>query len=644
MVDVALGCLRCTCSTWEGNRNLMCGIAGIVRFEGAGQPPGFGEAVRRMTSLMQRRGPDDEGYFSSGDGRFELGFRRLAILDLTDAGHQPMVSRDGRSVIAFNGEIYNHLELRRELESVGVVFRSRSDTEVLLEALNRWGTETIGRLNGMFAFAWYDMAKRELLLARDHAGIKPLYWGREAGGKGIVFASQYNALLQSPWGRLGKVRLDVLRLYLRLHHLPAPYGLLENTFQLEPGTWLRVRADGRLEKRAWWRLPESPEATLRGGEATEAVNSALHNAVRRQRIADVPLGVFLSGGVDSPLVTAVARQQTAPDLKAFTIGNPGWWQDESAAAENYGRRLGVDFRLHAAGGEDALARLPEVMAAQHEPFADFSILPTLQVSRFAKTEVTVALSGDGGDELFFGYERPLSLLRNGGDFRWPWPVRKGMYYAGRLGVGPMKSEVIAARTPGDYYFGVNCRISDADLAMFAPGLNGLPGDFDLYRFGAYRDRRQLADYSRQVEFYGQLQRGLKKVDMASMHHSLEVRVPLLDREVVETSLRCDPFDCMRNGTRKAVLRDALARYVPAEAIPTPKRGFAVPLGDWLRGPLRRMTEETLLSADLYPAGVFDRQGLRRYLDDHFSGKRDCKWGIWTLLALQWWHHGVGRHM
>lgn len=614
----------------------MCGIAGIVRFEGAGRQPAFGEAVRRMTSLMVRRGPDDEGYLSSEDGRLEIGFRRLAILDLTEAGHQPMVAQDGRSVIVFNGEIYNFLELRRELESGGVVFRSRSDTEVLLEALSRWGVGAIAKLNGMFAFAWYDLAKQELVLARDHAGIKPLYWGREASGKGIVFASQYNALVGSPWGRLGKVRLEVLRLYLRLHHIPPPYGLLENTFQLEPGTFLLVRRDGQIEKRTWWRLPESPEGKLRGGEAAEAVDAALHNAVRRQRIADVPLGVFLSGGVDSPLVTAAARQQTGPELKAFTIGNPGWWQDESAAAGNYGRRLDVDFRLHAAGGEDALARLPEVMAAQHEPFADFSILPTLQVSRFAKFEVTVALSGDGGDELFFGYERPLSLLRNGADFRWPWQVRKGMYYAGRLGVGPKKSEVIAARTPGDYYFGVNCRLSDADLDDIAPGLNGLPEDFGLYAFGEYRDPKQLADYSRRVEFYGQLQRGLKKVDMASMHHSLEVRVPLLDREVIETSLRCDPFDGMRNGTRKAVLRDVLARYVPAAEIPTPKRGFAVPLGDWLRGPLRPMVEETLLRGDLYPSEVFSRDGLRRYLNDHFSGKRDCKWGIWTLLALQWW--------
>jgi asparagine synthase (glutamine-hydrolysing) len=614
----------------------MCGIAGIVSYEGEAKEPAFAAAIREMAGLMRRRGPDDEGFWQAPDGRLQLGFRRLAIVDLTAAGHQPMISGDGRSAIVFNGEIYNHAQLRQELEHAGVCFRSRSDTEVLLEALNFWGAEAIGRLNGMFAFAWYDQQARRLVLARDHAGIKPLYYGRQAGGKGLVFGSQFDVLMRSPWGRLGGVRQDVLRLYLRLHHIPPPYGLMENTFQLEPGAYLVIGPDNTIEKRVWWRMPQQNGGALRGPEAVEAVDAALQNAVRRQRMADVPLGVFLSGGVDSPLVTAIARRQTGPELKAFTIGNPGWPQDESEAAANYGRRLGVDCRMHAATGGDALNRISEVMAAQHEPFADFSILPTLQISQFARTEVTVALSGDGGDELFFGYERPLSLLRNGTDFRLPRPVRKALYYAGRLGVGPKKSEVITAPSAGAYYFGVNCRMSEADLGRIAPGLPALPADFDLYSSGPYQSREQLADYSRRVEFYGQLQRGLKKVDMASMHHSLEVRVPLLDREVVEVSLRCDPFDNMRHGARKAVLRDALARYVPAAEIPSPKRGFAVPLGDWLRGPLRPLVEETLFQGPLFPEGVFDRKGLRRYWEDHLSGRSDAKWGIWTLLALQWW--------
>jgi asparagine synthase (glutamine-hydrolysing) len=278
----------------------------------------------------------------------------------------------------------------------------------------------------------------------------------------------------------------------------------------------------------------------------------------------------------------------------------------------------------------------EVRKAQREPFADFSIVPTLLVSRFAREEVTVSLSGDGGDELFFGYERPMSLLRSGSLFRYGYPVRRALHGAGRLGLGPRRSDAIAAKNPAEYYFGVNSRLKDDEVRRLAPGLAGLPEDFGLYAFGRFRGMRDLANYSRYVEFYGQLQRGLKKVDMASMHHSLEVRVPLLDREVVDLSLRVDPFACMRNGTRKAPLRDLLAWSVPAESIPKPKRGFAVPLGEWLSGPLRPLVEDTLFGGgDLYPSGIFDRKAVRTYWEDHLrNGNR--KWGIWTLLALQWW--------
>lgn len=589
-----------------------------------------------MTGMMIRRGPDDEGYWSDPAGRVSLGFRRLAIIDPTPAGHQPMISADGRSVIVMNGEIYNFREIGRGLEGRGIVFRSRSDVEVLLEALTFFGADAIPQLNGMFAFAWYRTTERTLLLARDHAGIKPLYYFLPLGMDALAFGSQYDVLLHTPWGSPGAVREDVLRLYLRLHHIPPPYGLLANTYQLEPGHLLHVDADGRFENRAWWTLPREVEPDLPGETGIEPLAEALDRSVRRQRIADVPLGVFLSGGVDSPLVTAVARRQTGADLKAFTIGSPGWSQDESEDARAYGGYLDVDFRIQSVSGEEALASIAEVQKAQHEPFADFSILPTMLVSRFARKDVTVSLSGDGGDELFFGYERPLSLLRSGELFRWPRPVRLALYGAGRLGIGSPRSSAVVARDPGDYYFEVNSRLSDEDLRLVAPGLCSLPADFRLYEFGGFRGRGDLANYSRYVEFYGQLQRGLKKVDMASMHHSLEVRVPLLDREVIDLSLRIDPFRCMRNGTRKAPLRDLLARYVPESAIPKPKRGFAVPLGNWLRGPLRPVVEDALFRAELYPSGAFSPEGVRRYCESHFRGERDHKWGIWTLMALQWW--------
>jgi asparagine synthase (glutamine-hydrolysing) len=553
-----------------------------------------------------------------------------------------MVSADGRSVVMLNGEIYNFQELGRELENRGIVLRSRSDTEVLLESLNAFGTDVIPKLNGMFAFAWYRLPEKTLVLARDHAGIKPVYYFVPPGGQGLVFGSQFDLLLRTPWGDPGPVREDVLALYLRLHHIPPPFGLLANTHQLEPGHFLCAAPGRPIEDRAWWRLPRDPEPDLSGPTALDALEEALDRAVRRQRIADVPLGVFLSGGVDSPLVTALARRQTGPELKAFTIGSPGWAQDESEDARRFGRHLDVDFRLHAVSGEQAFAAIAEIREAQHEPFADFSILPTLLVSRLARREVTVALSGDGGDELFFGYERPRSLLRSGSLFRWPWPVRMAFYGAGRLGVGPRQSDAVVSKSPGEYYFEVNSRLSGEDLRRVAPGLARLPEDFRLYEFGTFRGERDLANFSRHVEFYGQLQRGLKKVDMASMHQSLEVRVPLLDREVIDLSLRLDPFACMTTGDRKVPLRNLLARFVPAETIPSPKRGFAVPLGSWLRGPLAPLVEETLFSGELFPSGVFDRAALRAYWDAHRRGERDVKWGIWTLMSLQWWARSHGR--
>lgn len=620
----------------------MCGICGVYSTtEPAAGSPGAIRAVEVMSGLMARRGPDDAGVWTDPRGHLTLGFRRLAILDPSTAGHQPMVAGDGRSVLVFNGEIYNFETLRRQLELAGILFRSRSDSEVLLEALNRWGVAAIDRLNGMFAFAWYRIAERRLILARDHAGIKPLYYWRPPGGKGLAFASQYNALLRAPLGRPGPPRAEVLRLYLALHHIPPPYGLLEHTHQLPPGHYLEIGPDGVERIHRWWGLPDVDEPTLRGREAIEVLDATIEDAVRRQRVADVPLGVFFSGGIDSPLVAAVARGQAGPGLKGFTIGNPGWDQDESAAAADLAGQLDIEHIIRQVSDVDASDILHEVIAAQHEPFADFSILPTLMVSRLARSSVTVALSGDGGDELFFGYERPLSLLRSGGDFRWPRPVRIALYLAGKYGLGPRRSDVIVSRSPDAYYLDVNGRLKEADLRRLIPGLPPLPNDLDIYRFGRYRGLRHLAEGSRRAEFHGQLQRGLKKVDMASMHHSLEVRVPLLDREVIDVATRMDPMECMEGGQRKVPLRKLLANRLPSGLPHGRKLGFAVPLGQWLRGALRPVVEQTLLDGPLYPDGFFDRREMQRYVMAHMSGERDLKWGLWTLMALQWWHQAHG---
>ncbi|MEM8929648.1 MAG: asparagine synthase (glutamine-hydrolyzing) [Acidobacteriota bacterium] len=627
----------------------MCGICGCFAPEGGGVgAETAARAVAAMTARLARRGPDDQGAWVDDEARVRLGFRRLAVLDLSPTGHQPMVSASGRSALVFNGEIYNFRALRQELEATGVTFRSTGDTEVLIEALEAWGPDAIERLDGMFAFAWWQIDRRRLLLARDAAGIKPLHLHEPGGGR-LVFASQLDALLDGPWGPPGAIRRDVLAMYLRLVHVPPPHGLLDGTRQLTPGHWLRIDADGRPEERAFRTFPRQVDPRTIGVEPDEeALAATLDATVEQQLVADVPVGVFLSGGIDSPLVAALARRHVGSPLRAYTLANPGWEQDESAVAAEHARRLGLDARVLTLTEDDVLAGVDMVRDALTEPFADVSIVPTLLLSEFARSEVTVVLSGDGGDELFYGYERPVSLLRDGALFRWPLPVRRGLYYAGRLGIGPRRNDVVVHPSPGAYYACVNTRFDDATLARLAPEL-GPPVRFEAYESESFGgDPRALAAYSRYAEWQGQLQRCLKKVDMASMHHGLEIRVPLLGRAVVDAALAFDPLTVLRDADgrftdRKRVLRRQLERHVPASSIPRRKLGFAVPMARWLRGPLRGVLRETLLDTPLVPEGLFDRRAVEAWVGEHLDGRRDHKWSLWGLMTLQWWarRHGFG---
>ncbi len=614
----------------------MCGICGVFSWdEPVGRPP-VRRSVEAMTELMAHRGPDDVGYWEDAEhGRLALGFRRLSILDLSPAGHQPMESAHAPTVIAFNGEIYNFRQLRRELEAEGVRFRSRTDTEVLLEALNRWEEDALPRLNGMFALAWYHRRKQKLILARDHAGIKPLFF-YHVPGKGLVFGSQLNQLLYAPWGVPDAVDPAALYTYLRLHYVPPPLGLLKGTGQLRPGEYMVVSADGAVRRRRWWELPKHTQPSLKGAEAEEAVAAALDDAVRRQLVADVPVGTFLSGGIDSPLITAIAARHVDQPLQAFTIGNQGWVQDESAHAAQYARALGVRHYLQNLTPDDIIRAIDEILPLHHEPLGDYSTIPTYLISRFARQRITVALSGDGGDELFFGYVRPRSLTMNAVDWKLPRWLRIVKYALGKYGLIPRRNSSIVAPSPGWYYREVNARTRDDDLRKWAPELPTYPPHLDFFRFEGPADLHSLLDFSRYAEYYGQMQRCLRKVDLASMQCSLEVRVPMLDRAVVDVSLQIDPTVQLDRSEGKKVLRAVLRRYVPAELLTTEKRGFSVPLGQWLRGPLRGHVEDLLFGGEPYPEGVFDVEALRRYWQMHLRGERDLKWSIWTLMTLQYW--------
>ncbi len=617
----------------------MCGICGVFSLNESLNPEKARRSVAAMTRLMAHRGPDDEGYWSHPDHSLFLGFRRLAILDLSPAAHQPMESINAPAVLAFNGEIYNFQSLRKELESRGVRFRSHSDSEVLLEALNMWEEDALPRLNGMFAFAWYHLQKRKLILARDHAGIKPLHY-LIVPGKGLVFGSQYNQLLYAPWGLPEKINPHVLFTYLKLHYIPPPYGLMENTAQVAPGEMLIITADGTVKHRRWWQLPRRTRPVLRGEEALEATHAALKAAVKRQLIADVPVGTFLSGGIDSPLVTAIAAKEVGSDLKAFTIGNPGWTQDEAPQASDYAGAIGVRHYVQNLTPEEIIAAIEELLPLHHEPLADYSTIPTYLISRFARQKVTVALSGDGGDELFFGYARPRSLTMSAEEWKWPRWVRMAKYALGKYGIISRRNSSIVSPSPEDYYREVNSRTATRDLRQWAPKLPGYPPDLSLFHFDRYQGYHDLLDFSRYVEFYGQLQRCLRKVDLASMQCSLEIRVPVLDREVVETSLQIDPTENIDATEGKKILRRLLARYVPPRIISRKKLGFSVPLGKWLRGPLRPLAEDLLLSGPLFPEGMFDKNAIKNYWETHRSGQRNLKWSIWTLMVLQYWarHH------
>ena len=582
---------------------------------------------------MARRGPDDAGWWSDGK-HCTLAFRRLAILDLSPAARQPMLTRDGRYILVYNGEVYNFQELRRKLEQRGIRFRSTGDSEVVLYALAQWGPKALEQFNGMFALGFYDTQEKRLLLARDHAGIKPIYY--MVTSEGIVFASQYDQILAHPWSYGLGISPEALGLYLRLGYIPAPYALLKNTYMLEPGTWLEVSVDGTVRRGRFFEFPVYREPDLFGKEAYEAVDATVTEAVRRHLISDVPLGTFLSGGIDSPLVTAKVKLVSNGSVKAFTIGTNGDRFDESPDAIRYAQEIGLEHVVEHVTPDDALNMLDDVVAACSEPFGDYSIFPTMLVSRIASQEVKVMLSGDGGDELFWGYVgRFGSVIEVCEDFRQPYwwrSARWGIKKLLRLGHGHRN-----LRWPsiGDWYRAKHTRIPEVWLQRIFPDLPSWPENFPLFEYSGWEVDR-TAQWLRWNEFVGHLTMVLLKVDRASMYHSLEVRVPLLDREVIEVATRVDWRSCLdlERQIGKLPLRYALARHVHHQS--QNKRGFTVPMDAWLRGALRSIFEEVVLNRGEILGFPVQRNALQEMFGQHLSEQRDYAWGLWVLLSLALW--------
>src|SRR5262245_49593332 len=633
----------------------MCGICGFVlrgeRFAAAELEP----SAARMAETLRHRGPDAGATWVDVEAGVALGHRRLAIIDLTPDGAQPMVSACERFVLAYNGEIYNFRELRADLEAEGARFRGRSDTEVLLEAIARWGAEeALRRANGMLALALWDRRERVLTLARDRLGKKPLYWGRF--GEGVFFGSELKALRAHPRFR-GEIDPDALAHLVQYSYVPAPASIFRDVRKLEPGTLLRIPAEADKplpEPISFWSAREVVERGARHRfagderEAEEALHELLADAVERRMISDVPLGALLSGGLDSSTVVALMQARGGKPVRTFSIGFREEAFDEAAHARAVAAHLGTEHTELTLLPRDALEVIPRLPALYDEPFADTSQIPTFLVSRMAREHVTVALSGDGGDELFAGYRRYFRCLA-----RWRWlaplpaGLRRGAARAlagaaaaawpagapavvGRLG---RVAEQLGAASLDELFARASARCPEARRFVPAAGPPGglLHQPERWARLDEPLERMMFLDLAANLP-----EDILTKVDRASMGVSLEVRCPLLDHRVVEFAWRLPVAYKARGRESKWILRRVLERYVPRALFERPKMGFGIPLASWLRGPLRDWAEALLDPARLRREGHLDAAAVRRVWSQHLAGWRDHRLLLWNLLSFEAW--------
>lgn len=647
----------------------MCGLVGFlggILNEGGAQQSGQA-LLRAMADKLILRGPDDAGYWDDAGQQIGLGHRRLAIVDLSPAGHQPMVSANGRYVMAFNGEIYNHLDLRRELEShFSLMWRGHSDTETLLAGIEAWGIEaTLKKSVGMFAIALWDRESNTLILTRDRMGEKPLYYGWQGSGaqRTFLFGSELKAIKAHP-AFSAEIDRGALCLLLRHNYIPAPYSIYQGINKLEPGCLLSVsltQPEPVISK--YWDMVEVARAGIASSfsgtavEAVDALEVLAKDAIRQQMMADVPLGAFLSGGIDSSTVVALMQSQSSRPVKTFTIGFNEDGYNEAVHAKAVAAHLGTEHTELYVTPEQAMAVIPRLPGLYCEPFADSSQIPTFLVSQLAKEQVTVSLSGDAGDELFCGYNRYLLTRR-----LWkklssvPAPLRgmaakaitilspadwDGLAHmipgAGRWSMLGDKlhkgAGVLASRTVDELYLGMVSHLDNPSEWVMggvepATHLTGLRPD--LGGMGEVEQMMLLDAISYLPDDI------LAKVDRAGMGVSLEGRVPFLDHRLVEFAWRLPLEYKLREGQSKWPLRQVLYRHVPRELIDRPKMGFGVPLHEWLRGPLRDWAESLLDEGRLQREGYFNPAPIRKMWAEHLSGKRNWMTRLWNVLMFQAW--------
>ncbi|CAD5370705.1 Asparagine synthetase (glutamine-hydrolyzing) [Rubrivivax sp. A210] len=645
----------------------MCGITGFL----GGAPMGAeacSQLLERMATRIAHRGPDSSGVWFDLEHRIGLGHRRLSVVDLSPAGAQPMVAASGRYTMVLNGEIYNHLEMRAELQALGQApaWRGHSDTESLLAAIDAWGLDAaIERTVGMFALAVWDRQRRELALVRDRLGEKPLYYGWQGSGAGrtFLFGSELKALAAHP-AFAGEIDRSSVCLLLRHSYIPAPWSINLGVSKLLPGSILRVTAAGaETPPRRYWNALEVARTASQQPlgvtpvEAVDGLEQVLRRSISGQMMADVPLGAFLSGGIDSTTVVALMQSLSSRPVRTFTIGSDDARYDESEHAAAVARHLGTDHTALRVTAADALATVPRLASAYCEPFADSSQIPTLLVSGLARQQVTVALSGDGADELFGGYTRyrvTASMWRRLS--RIPRPLRRAAGAA--LGaVSPAGWDRLRAFIPGARHFaGFGDKVHKGAVAMDSPSADELFRRLvsteqhpEAYVVGGRehptlfsQPQAELAAMEAvpmmmALDAVGYLPDDIMaKVDRASMAVSLETRAPYLDHRVYEYAWRL-PLDCkLRDGQTKWALRRLCERHVPRALLERPKRGFSIPIDAWLRGPLKPWADALLDPVALRRDGLLEPAPVQRLWSEHLSGTRNHSLSLWNLLMLQEW--------